>query len=102
MKPDELYEIVIKDQPEQLAARIVNFIFHDEWQNHLFFEDYERIFRESDLKVLLFAGYHDPKAEDIYAPDNMPDIHEKLRNKYPSNRNFFNQGIFSVMRKPLS
>ena len=99
MSPNELYAKVVKDHHVTLAQRIVNFVFHDEGQNHFFFEDYRAVLYRSQFNVLVFAGYYDPKAEEIYAPELHPETFERLLTRYPNHCNFFAQGIFTLLRK---
>lgn len=85
----------------ELANRIVEFVFHSNQQNRLFFEDYQRIARDSPLELLNFIGLSDLPYKKEYRPDSYSKIFSKLRAKYPSNISFAYNAISMILRKPV-
>ena len=79
---------------------ILNWVYHSDEQNRLFFEDYETIFQESPFRSLFVKGYYNPKfMTEHYRPHIDPKIFDRLYSRYPRNRNWMYDGMTVFLRK---
>ena len=99
MLPQELFGYLSPKYGEGLAQKIISWIYDSDGQNRLFYEDYEEIFYDCGMEILVMSGTDNPKSETIYGSNVEPALFEKLRNKYPRNKNFYAKGIFAVLKK---
>ena len=66
-------------------------------QNKLFFEDYERIFAESEFKVLLLAGHKNIPYSDYPHLDNYTEFLNLVAARYPHSAGKFGYNAISVL-----
>ena len=62
---------------------MAEFVTASPQQNQLFYEDYERIFAESDFDVLVFKGYDHPQLASVYNAAVTPALLDRLRARHP-------------------
>lgn len=82
-----------------LSGMMAEFVTASPQQNQLFFEDYERIFAESEFDVIFFKGYDHPQLAPVYNAAVTPALLDRLRERHPDKRHFFYDGITTLMRK---
>jgi len=78
---EELTSLCSRLTDKDAGPVIAHYVLHSPEQNQMFFEDYQRVFTECPLDVVVFKGYDDPRGEAIYHSDDMlrtlATVHEK-------------------------
>ncbi len=82
-----------------LIEAILEWVYHSDGQNRLFFEDYETIIRESPFRSLFVKGYDFKELATKYEPGMDPEIFDRLRSRYPRNGNWRYDGMTTLLRK---
>ena len=81
---------------EELGA-IVQEVFYSPAQNHLFYEDYQKIIGDSKFRTLFFKGYDHRELRALYTITS--EILDALHHQFPRNRHFLYDGIMACLRK---
>lgn len=91
MSEEKMRSFLLKTQTEKLTDVIVEWVYHKDEINRLFYKDYGRIFRRSPFKVLYFEDYWTQlvKKGDL----------EKLVNKFGPDNHYNCCGIEVVLKK---
>ena len=88
---EEIKEILLKEYNEEAAKRISHAIFHSNFLNRLFYDDYKFIVENSKFNILEFRDWH----ESIYPA---ADIQKILESKY-NKQNFSTVSIKLLLEK---
>lgn len=84
----------------ELSARIVEFVFHSEEQNRLFYSDYIDLLNQSRFEVVVVCGFADvPHPLGTPACDYAQTF-AKLHERYPDKSGFGNHGMLAMLRRP--
>ena len=83
-----------------LSDKIVGFVFKSEEQNRLFFEDYDKIIKDSPLDILTFSGHQSLPYKPEYKPESYVRLFGELRERFPQNYGFSYNAISMLMMKP--
>lgn len=96
MRPPELYRYLLDHTDAVAAGEIVYYVYHSPHINRLFTEDYITFFQQSSFsidKLQLTFPFQGP-AELVQRAQ------KTLEGMYPGRKNFMNNGILAVLRKP--
>lgn len=99
MTKNEVLDFCKEKYDEKLSEKIVEYVFESPEQNQLFFEDYEKIIKESKFKTLFFKGYDYAYLANKYITRDFPNYSEKLVEKFSENRKFMYDGITLLLKK---
>jgi ubiquinone/menaquinone biosynthesis C-methylase UbiE len=100
MSAAEIEALLIENGYEPHVARYLGeYVKTSTDQNQLFFEDYEAIFARGAFEILMFKGYDAPALAATYRKHADAALLERLRRAFPDRRNFFYDGITTLMRK---
>lgn len=98
MTPKELLQFCKNIYSENVAAKIVEYIFQTHDKNRLLFNDYQQLIANSSFETLFFTGYTSTVLSHLYTPSNWPQILYELHKKFP-NINFRYDGIELLLKK---
>jgi len=99
MPPAALAQHCRKRYGERLGPRISDYVYNSPEQNRLFYEDYERVVAASAFEVCVFKGYDHAELAARYLPENLPDVLDNLKRKFPGRSHFGYDGITLLLRK---
>jgi SAM-dependent methyltransferase len=103
MSEAELAEWCRKEYDDSaLTEKIVEFVYHSEEQNRLFYNDYEQIVEESPFETVYFVGVPDAPLIEGYECHNSGQLFRDLRTCYPGKSGFGYHLIWMLLTKPES
>jgi SAM-dependent methyltransferase len=99
LEPSELKAQLKNIAEASLVDAIVEWVYHSDGQNRLFFEDYETIFQESPFRTLFLKGYDFDDLARKYEPLMDAGIFDRLHSRYPRNGNWRYDGMTALVRR---
>jgi ubiquinone/menaquinone biosynthesis C-methylase UbiE len=97
MTPQQLLEHCRKEYDAELSEAIVHEVYYSPAQNHLFYEDYQKIIGNSKFQTLFFKGYDHRELRALYTITS--ETLNALHHQFPRNRHFLYDGIMVLLRK---
>ena len=91
--------LLARGYAQDLARAMSEYVTGSQDQNQLFFEDYERLFKESAFDMVLFKGYDVPHISRRYNAQITPALLDRLKARYPGRTQFSYDGIATLLRK---
>ncbi|WP_218934151.1 class I SAM-dependent methyltransferase [Rosistilla ulvae] len=87
-------------QNAELSEAIVEFVYHSDEQNRLFYSDYERIVQESPFETVFFVGIPDVPLRPGYECSDSATLFRELALRYPGKSGFGYHVICMLLYKP--
>jgi ubiquinone/menaquinone biosynthesis C-methylase UbiE len=86
-----------KFEDNVLIHKIVDFIYDSPDQNRLFYEDYERLVKESPFQTFFFHGTNAIPLKSGYETDNYPELFKRLKAAYPERETSFSHNAIVML-----
>ncbi len=99
LERSELQERLKDHAAPPLIDAILEWVYHSDGQNRLFFEDYETLFRESPFRSLFVKGYEYKELSSKYEAGMDAGVFDRLHSRYPRNNNWLYDGMTVLLRK---
>lgn len=84
---------------ESQIATIVNYVFHSDEQNRMFYSDYESAFYESPFDVLLMFGHTELPYKNGYELSDYQTVLKQVVKRYPGKKGFGYSSISTLLSK---